>query len=202
MNLQQMCNLVAVYTDRSDDFVTITDEIGNEVYDPQDDPGVWFEAMKASINNAYREVARKLLMPDVRQVIPVGVNGEIDLIALQPEVYQLIAVYNEDGSAALQFDFVTKNCIRMRNVRAGERVLLQYHFVPEPLEKFYDEPIFPESLVDPMIYVARAAADLWMLERKLQPSQMWEARYYSMLSGVKRDMKSASMRKIKRSLFR
>ena len=202
MNLKELCELVAVYTDRKDDFVTITDKDGNEVYDPEDDPGIWFEAMKASINNAYREAARKLLMPDTRRLFAVNMNGEIDLIGLQPEVYQLIAVFNEDGSAALQFDFVTKNRIRMRNEKPGTAVVIQYHYVPAPLERFEDEPVFPEGLVDPMVYICRAVADLWMMERKAQPSQLWEARYYSLLSGIKRDMKSASMRRIKRGRFR
>lgn len=193
---------MAVYTDRRDDFVTITDKDGNEVYDPEDDPGVWFEAMKSSINNAYREVARKLLMPDVRKVFEADESSEIDLIGLEPEVLQLIAVYNEDGSAALQFDFLTKNRIRLRNGMPGMKIMLQYHFVPAPLENFEDEPIFPEGLVDPMVYVSRAAADLWMMERKTQPSQMWETRYYGMLGSFKRDMKSAAMRKIKKSRFR
>lgn len=193
---------MAVYTDRRDDFVTITDDKGKEIYDPQDDPGVWFEAMKASINNAYREVARKLLMPDMRTEFPLDRNCEIDLFGVQPDVMQLIAVYNEDESAALQFDFITKNRIRMRNGKPGETVVVQYHYVPDPLESFTDEPVFSEGLVDPMVYICRAAADLWMLERKMQPAQMWETRYYSLLGSIKRDMKSASMRRIKKSRFR
>lgn len=197
-----MCELVAAYTERRDDFVTITDKDGKEVYDPEDDPGRWFDAMKTSINNAYREVARKLLMPDTRRLFTVGLNGEIDLIGLQPDLYQLIAVFNEDASAAMRFDFVTKKRIRLRNAKMGDWVTIQYHFVPEPLERFYDEPVFSEGLVDPMVYICRAAADLWMMERKVQPSQMWETRYYSLLNGIKRDMKSASMRRIKRGRFR
>lgn len=197
-----MCELAAVYTERRDDFVTITDKNGKQVYDPEDDPGRWFEAMKASINNAYREAARKLLMPDARVRMQVGMEGEIDLFDLQPEAYQLIAVFNGDESAALQFDFVTKNRIRMRNEKPGAAVVIQYHYVPAPLERFEDEPVFPEGLVDPMIYICRAAADLWMMERKTEPSQMWETRYYGLLSGIKRDMKSASMRRIKRGWFR
>lgn len=193
---------MAVYTDRKDDFVTITDDKGKEVYDPQDDPGVWFEAMKASINNAYREVTRKLLMPDVRTEFPLDCNCEIDLFGIQPDVMQLIAVYNADESAALQFDFITKNRIRLRNGKPGEKVVVQYHYVPDPLESFTDEPVFSEGLVDPMVYICRAAADLWMLERKVQPAQMWETRYYSLLGSIKRDMKSASMRRIKKSRFR
>lgn len=202
MNLKELCELAAVYTDRRDDFVTITDKNGNQVYDPEDDPGVWFSSFKNSINNAYREVARKLLTPDMRKIYELDENREIDLFNLQPEALQLIAVYNEDGSAALKFDFVTMNRIRLRMGRAGDRVMVHYHYAPDPLEKFEDSPVFPEGLVDPMVYISRAAADLWMLERKAQPAQMWESRYYSMLSGIQKDMKSAAMRKIKKSRFR
>lgn len=194
---------MAVYTDRRDDFVTIIDKTtGKEVYDPEDDPGVWFEAMKTSINNAYREVARKLMMPDEIVPFTTDQNNEIDLMGVQPDVYQLIAVFNADRSAALKFDFITKYRIRMRTGKAGDQVMVQYNYVPEPLEKFYDEPVFPEGLVDPMVYVSRAAADLWMMERKTQPAQLWETRYYSLLGSIRQDLKSASMRKIKRGRFR
>ena len=202
MNLREMCDLVAVYTDRKDDFVTIEDNTGKEVFDPNDDPGIWFAAMKTSINNAYREVARKLMMPDMHQQVTLMQGGEIDLFQMSPDVLQVIAVYNADATAALKFDFINKNRIRVRDGKEKDKVQLQYCYAPDPLESFKDEPVFPEGLVDPMVYICRAAADLWMMERKTQPAQLWETRYYGLLGGIKRDFKSAAMRRIPKKRFR
>lgn len=201
MTLKEMCEQVAVFTDRRDDFVTIVKD-GAEVYDPDDDPGNWFASMRTSINTAYRHVARQLLMPDVRQLVVLGDGGSIDLLTMEPGVTTVKAVYNEDGSAALTYDFETKYRIIVRGDHAGEKVLLQYHYVPADLTEFTDEPVFPESLVDPMIYISLAAADLWLMERKLDVSREWRTKYYELMSSVKRDMRSSRDRRIKRAIFR
>ena len=201
MNLKEMCELVAVHTDRRDDFVTTTIN-GVEVYDPEDDAGVWFESMKSSINLAYREAARRLLMPDIRVAAELGEGGGVDLTAMKPGVITMKNVYTEDGSAALQYDFETKYRIIIRGGRAGDRVLIQYHYVPEPLVKFTDEPVFPESLVDPMVYVSLAAANLWLMERKIDIANEWRARYYEALNNIRSDMRSSRDRRIRRAIFR
>ena len=94
MTLKEMCEQTAVYTDRRDDSVTteITDPVTGKVterYDPDDDPGIWYEAMKCSINNAYREVARVLLMPDKRVETELDENGGINLMYMSPDVLQV-----------------------------------------------------------------------------------------------------------------
>lgn len=194
--------MAAVYTDRRDDFVTITNDKGKEVYDPNDDPGIWFEAMKTSINTAYREVSRRLLMPDRRSVQALGEGGTIDLMTLLPGVQTVKAVYSADETQALAFDFVTKSKIRVRGMKENDEVLLQYHYVPEALESLSDEPEFPESLVDPMVYIALACADLWRSERKTDIAQVWENRYFSMLGSIKTDLKSPRLRRMRRAPFR
>lgn len=191
-----------MYTDRRDDFVTITNDKGKPVYDPDDDPGIWFEAMKTSINTAYREVARRLLMPDMRTETELGEGGTIDLLYLSPGVQQVKAVYNADESAALRYDFETKYRIRVRGGKEGDAVILQYHYVPDGLETFTDEPEFPESLVDPMVYISLACADLWRSERKLDVAQVWENRYFSLLGSIRSDMKNSAQRRIKKTRFR
>ena len=201
MNLKELCEQVAVYTDRRDDFVTITKN-GVEMYDPDDDPGVWFEAMKTSINTAYREAARRLLMPDIRAAVTLGEGGSIDLLGMAPGVQTVKAVYSEDGSAAIGYDFETKYLIRIRGGKVGDKVLLQYHYVPDPLDKFTDEPVFPESLVDPMVYISLAVCDLWLLERKIDIAMQWQSKYYGMLGSIKKDMRSARDRRIRRAIFR
>ena len=204
MTLKQMCEQAAVYTDRADDFVTIPDPVDPErqIYDPEDDPGIWYQAMKTSINAAYREVARTLLMPDTRVETELGEDGTIDLLYLSPAVLQFKGVYSPDGSSALQYDFVTKYQVRVRGGREGQDVLIQYAYAPEPLESFNDEPVFPDGLVEPMVYIARACADLWLMERKIQPAQAWQAQYYAALAGIRRDVKSAEKTRIRRARFR
>lgn len=202
MNLKRMCELAAAYTDRRDDFVTITGEDGKEVYDPNDDPGIWFEIMRRSINTAYAEAARRLLMPDMRIETELGENGTIDLLYLSPGVQTVKAVYTEDASMALRFDFETKYRIRVRGMKEGDTVTLQYHYVPDPLDKFTDEPEFPESLVDPMVYISRAAADIWLSERKMEIAQMWEVKYETLLRSIRSDMRSAGSRRIPKTRWR
>lgn len=202
MTLKEMCIRVAVETDRADDFVTIINKDGKEVYDPDDDPGMWYKCMVLGINNAYREVARRLLLPDTREEVVLNDNGEIELMGLYPGVSQVIAVYNRTGSEGRQFDFLTKFRIRVRGGKKDDVVQLHYNYVPEALERFTDEPEFPEHLVDPMVYISRAAADIWMMERKFQAAQAWENRYYSLLSSIRSDMRSAANRRIPKSRFR
>lgn len=194
--------MVAVYTDRKDDFVTIKNDKGKEVFDPEDDPGIWFEAMKTSINTAYREAARRLTVPDRRASCALGEGGTIDLISMSPGVQQVKAVYSADETKALAFDFETKYKIRVRGGRENDEVILHYSYVPDALESLTDEPEFPESLVDPMIYISLACADIWRSERKMDIAQVWENRYYSLLGSVRTDMKSPSLRRIRRAPFR
>lgn len=197
-----MCEAAAVYTDRRDDFVTITDDKGKPMYDPNDDPGIWFQAMRMSINTAYREAARRLLLPDTRIETELGEGGTIDLNYLSPGVYQVKGLFTADGSAAIEFDFVTKYQIRARGGKEGEDVILQYHYVPDALERLNDEPEFPESLVDPMVYISKACADLWRSERKLDVAQSWENQYYSLLGSIRSDVKAPGLRRIRRRPFR
>ena len=201
MTLKEMCELTAVHTDRRDDFVVTTIK-GAEVYDPEDDPGLWFESMKSSINLAYREVARRLLMPDIRMTMELDKDGGVDLTMMRPDVITMKAVYSEDGSTLRQYDFETKYRIIVRGGKPGERVLIQYHYVPEPLEDFDDEPVFPEGLVDPMVYVSLAAANLWLMERKIDIANEWRARYYEALNNIRGDMRSPRDRRIRRAIFR
>lgn len=201
MTLKELCEQAAVYTDRRDDFLTITRD-GREMYDPEDDPGIWFESMKGSVNQAYREAARALLMPDRRVLTELGEGGSMDLLALSPGCQQVRAVWSADETNALAYDFVTKFEIRVRGGKQGDKVTLQYHFVPDALESLTDEPMFPESLVDPMLYISLAAADIWAMERKTQISQYWLSKYYQILSGIRRDMKGSQKRRIRRALFR
>ena len=203
MTLKEMCQRAAELTDRADDFVTtVNPATQEEWYDPNDDPGIWFNVMKQGINTAYREVARKLLMPDMRVEMELGEGGTLNLMSLEPGISKIKAVYNSDGSYALQYDFVTQFEIRVRGGREGQDVIVQYAFVPDSLERFTDEPIFPESLVDPAIYIAAAASKIWAMERKFQAANYHQSEYYGLLATIKGDVKSSKDRRIRRSVFR
>lgn len=202
MTLDEMCRQVAVYTDRADDFVKITLPNGKQGYDPEDDPGMWFEAMKKSINTAYMEVARTILMPDRLEETALEEGGELDLADLDPAVLKFKKVWNADKTFAYQYDFLTKFRIKVQGGYEGLDVIAEYCYAPEPLEKFTDEPEFSEGLVDPMVYISLACADIWLMERKIQPSQEWRTRYYQMLNSVRKDVKSAEKSRIKRARFR
>lgn len=198
MTLKELCEQAAVYTDRRDDF--LTNEAG--IYDPEDDPGIWFASMRQSINTAYREVARALLMPDVRKVQTLTEGGKLDLLKLEPGCQTVKGVYSEDGNTSKGFNFLTKYEIEVAGGKKDDKVLLHYHYVPDPLMELTDRPVFPESLVDPMIYISLAAADLWALERKTQISAYWLDYYRRLVGSLRSDMKSASHRRVRRAIFR
>lgn len=203
MTLKKMCEMAATFTDRRDDFETVTNpDTGEEWYDPEDDAGIWFENMKMSINSAYQEAARRLLMPDIRTEMELGEGGTLDLDSLSPGITQVKAVFNADGSVNLEYDFVTKFQIRVRDRKAGDTVLLQYYYVPDALEELRDEPIFPESLVAPMVYVALAAANLWAADGKLQKASYWQNMYYKEMNDIRANVRSARDRRIRRRPFR
>lgn len=203
MTLKEMCQRAAELTDRADDFVTVKNpDTGEEWYDPNDDPGIWYNIMKQGINTAYREVARRMMMPDMRIETELGKGGRINLLELKPGVSKVKAVYNADGSYALQYDFITQFEIKVRDGREGQDVIVHYAYVPDAMERFTDEPIFPESLVDPAVYIAMAASKIWATERKFQAANYHQAEYYALLASIKSDVKSSKDRRIRRSVFR
>jgi hypothetical protein len=87
-------------------------------------------------------------------------------------------------------------------VHSGEKLILHYHYLPEPLAKEYDEPIFPESLVDPSVYIALAVARVWQSERKMGAAQMWLNEYYQKLRSLRGSVRSGVRRRLPRTLFR
>ena len=141
-------------------------------------------------------------MPDMRLETELGEDGVIDLMYLSPGVSKVKAVLNADASAYLQYDFITQFQIRVRGGREGQDVILHYCYVPDALEDFNDEPVFPESLVDPAIYIAMAASKIWAMERKFQAANYHQAEYYALLANVRGDVRSGAKRRIPRRAFR
>jgi len=74
--------------------------------------------------------------------------------------------------------------------QAGETVVIAWQSLPERLEAEEDEPVFPESAADPMIYIALATAQVWISE------------YYRRLRAIRPDMRPARKRRMPRAIFR
>ena len=70
------------------------------------------------------------------------------------------------------------------------------------LAEEYDEPIFPESMVDPSVYIALAVARVWQSERKTGAAQMWLNEYYQKLRSLRGSIRSGVRRRLPRTLFR
>ncbi len=200
MNLGRMCEAAARYSDRYDEYVKTKNGAGEEVFEGE--ALHWFELFRSSINEAYFEVSRARLTPEVRLEYVAGDERVIDMKDLIPEVCSVCGVYREDGQTGVEFVFRNRTEIEVRGVRSGERLILHYHYLPEPLVREYDEPIFPESMVDPSVYISLAVARVWQSERKMSAAQMWLSEYYQKLRAVRGTLRNGVRRRLPRTLFR
>lgn len=202
MTLEEMCIMAARYSDRYDEFERVEDDTnrGEEAY--EDDALHYFNVFRDGINEAYREVSRIQAMPDVYTKVSVNSKNQIDLQAIDPSVFGVKDLLNENQTASVAYTFSTKYILNVPSVEAGTRLTLYYHYIPEDLELLNDEPIFTDAQVDPMVYVSLAVARMWYSEKKFDFGNQWMSQYYNFLRNVRSDMKSRAGRRIPRGLFR
>lgn len=200
MNLKQMCDIAARYSDRADEFYLTETEEGSMEY--QEEALLSFRIFRDAINEAYFEVARKRLLPDAFVKVETGIRGVIDLSALYPAVHTVVEVLDEPGETPMDFLFQTRFSLRVPDADAGKTVILHYHYLPDPLVTLWDEPVFPEAVVDPMVYISLAVARIWQSERKLNQYQVWMSEYYQKLRAVRPTMRDGRARRIPRGRTR
>ena len=200
MNLGRMCEAAAQYSDRYDEYVKTRNETGKE--ELEGEALHWFKIFRDAINEAYFEVSRARLTPEVRLEYVLGDDRVIDMKELLPQVCSVCGVYRADGQTGVEFVFRNRTELEVKGARAGERLMLHYQYLPEPLMKEYDEPIFPESMVDPSVYISLAVARVWQSERKMGAAQMWLSEYYQKLRSVRATLRNAARRRLPRTIFR
>lgn len=196
MTLDEMCISAARYSDRYDEF-----EKGEDgKY--EDDALQYFEVFRDGINEAYAAVARESGMPDCYVSATVGLDGCVDLENLYPQVYGVKDVLNAQMTSNLNYVFSTKFKLTVSDTKPGDKVTVFYHYIPERLTSLGDAPVFPESIVDPSLYISLAVARMWMSEKKFDYANQWLQQYYLLLNKVKGNMQSRANRKIPRRRFR
>ena len=200
MNLGNICRMAARYTDRYDEFVKTAGPDGREAYEGE--ALHWFEVFRDAVNEAYFEISRTRMSPDARAACVVPEDRMVDLNGLWPEVCTVCGVYREDGASDVAFEFRTRSEICVVGAAAGETVMIHYQCLPERLESKSDEPVFPESQVDPSVYAALAAARLWQSERKNSAAQGWLNEYYRKLRMLRPSMKPQRRRRLPQRMFR
>ena len=196
MTLDEMCVAAARYSDRDDEFEK------NEDGEYEDDALLYFNIFKDAINEAYFAVARECAMPDRYERAVVDADGLVDLRELSPEIYGIKDVLDEHRTMNLSYTFDTKFLIRVYDTVPGNNVTIYYHYVPDRLEELDDTPIFPESIVDPMVYICLAVARIWMSEKKFDYANQWLRDYHSLLAKIKNGLHSRANRRIPRRMFR
>lgn len=196
MTLEEMCLSAARYSDRYDEFEKTEDDDGNFAY--LDDAAHYLNVFRDAINEAYFAVSRERLSPDMYKTVTVK-DGLIDLEGLDPLPYSVASVLTEDRGKTIPFTFETKFVLRVTG--AYDRVCVYYHYLPDRLESLGDEPIFPESAVDPMVYISLAVARIWLSEKKIDLYQQWMSEYYAALRGVKHNLRPGSLKRVPRSRF-
>lgn len=196
MNLGRMCEAAARYSDRYDEYIKADGERfeGEALH--------WFKLFRDAVNEAYFEIARCMKQPQEQMNIELGAERIIDLTELEPEAAALIGVYRADGLTGVEFVFRSRQLIEVTGAKAGEKVMIRWQYMPERLEKERDEPVFPESMADPMIYIALATARVWQSERRMSDAQIWINEYYRRLRELRPTMKTARKRRLPRTLFR
>ena len=201
MTLDDMCIMAARYSDRYDEFEkTPNPETGKQEY--SEDALHYFNVFRDAINEAYFDVARSRCEPDVYTDMQVGDDGTIDLSYITPLPYAVKNVLNTQHTMAIAFNYETKFVLHVVGAKPGDTVSLYYSYMPERLEGYNDEPIFPESVVDPMVYVSLAVARMWLSEKKASLYAEWMQNYYSALKGVRPTMRGGNLRRMPRRLFR
>lgn len=200
MTLDEMCQTAARLSDRFDEFEKTTDESGSEVY--QDDALHYFNVFRDAINEAYYAVARKRYAPYKYYTLTVPSDKEVDLSVVTPNVYDILNLLNAERTRAIKFTFIEKELIYVDGANAGDEVVLYYHYIPDKLTEYSDEPIFPDIIVDPMVYITLAVARMWQSEKKSTQYSIWMAEYHQAIREVATDMRGKRAKRIPRPLFR
>lgn len=200
MTLDEMCQMAARLSDRYDEFEKTVNESNQEVY--EDDALHYFNVFKDAINEAYFEISRKKLHPDTYESVVVSNDGTIDLTTLTYPVCTLIMLLNADKTKAVTYDFRTRFVLNVSGASPGDTVTVNYHYLPDRLDIYTDEPIFPESMVDPMLYVCLAVSRIWQSEKKFNNANSWLNEYYNHMNNIRSDMRNRTTRRIPRRMFR
>lgn len=200
MNLGDMCVMAARYSDRYDEYVKTVSEDGNAAFEGE--ALHWFHLFRDAINEAYFEISRSRLHPDRRVECVLGSDLTIQLQTMEPPVCSVTGVFREDGMTDVEYIFRSRYELRITGAKSGEKVILLYQYLPDRLEDETDEPIFQESLADPMIYVSLAVARIWQSERKYAAAQPWLNGYYQRLRELRPSLKPIRKKKLARPLFR
>lgn len=196
MNLGRMCEAAARYSDRYDEYVKAD---GGQF---EGEALHWFNLFRDAVNEAYFEIARGMKQPQEQMEMELKENRVIDLSGLEPEAASLIGIYRMDGLTGVPFVFRTRQLIEVTGAKPGEKVMIRWQYLPARLETERDEPVFPESLADPMIYIALATARVWQSERRMSDAQIWINEYYRRLRELRPTMKTAGKQRLPRTLFR
>lgn len=197
MNLGRMCEAAARFSDRYDEYIRAagTEEFEGEALN-------WFHIFRDAVNEAYFDLSRSRLTPQTKVEYELEKDRRVRLDWLNPEVCSVTGVYRADGQTEADFVFRTRTEIEVTGAQAGERIVIAYHYLPERLEKESDEPVFPESMADPMIYISLAVARVWQSERKTAAAQPWLGEYYQKLRTVRTDLRPARRKRLPRTRFR
>lgn len=200
MNLGEMCRAAARYADRYDEYVKTVGTDGTEKFEGE--ALHWFNILRDAVNEAYFEASRSRMTPDVRVEIVLGEDRMIDMNGMEPGVCSVRGLYRADGATEAAFVFRTRSRMEAVGAKAGEKVILHYHYLPARLTEEGDEPVFPEAQVDPMLYISLATARLWQSERKMSAAQPWLSEYYRRLRELRPDMRPARKKRLPRTVFR
>lgn len=192
--------MAARLSDRYDEYVKTAGENGRMQFEGE--ALHWFQLFRDAINEAYFDISRGRMSPQVRVECELGEERLISMVGMLPQACTICGVYRADGMTDVPYVFHSRAEIEVVGAKPGETVLLEYHYLPERLVDECDEPVFPESEADPSVYVSLAVARMWQSERKLSAAQYWLGEYYQKLRAIRSGLMNAQKRRMKGRAFR
>lgn len=191
MNVGAMCVLAAQLSDRSDEYVK------NDEGAYEEEAALYRAVFLSAMNEAYREAAKKLGMP-LRKVTVTPVSYRVSFKNFDPPYVQIIRIEDAVSRKPEVFKFVNAQEIEVFTERS---LTITYIYLPDELVLDTDEPEFADSLVDPMLYVYKAVAEVYRSERKNDTAAPWDGKYFEKLSKV-RAYPAGALRRVPRRRFR
>ena len=144
-----------------------------------EDDEVFLGQLKHAVNTAYMTVARDKWRPAAAEEMCVC-KGKIPIAELSECFVGLKSVkwngLRVGAWAGKDFIHVCENI---------QKVIVEYYYLPVPMEEDEDEPVIPFAQVDPYAYIYFAASLYCSIRHLHAEAAVWDSRYRNVVDNVK-----------------
>ncbi len=137
------------------------------------------ELIGQGINIAYLAIARDKWRPTFREKMD-AVDGKVPIKALSEQFSSLKSAMTDSGFVA--GGWAGKDFIHFSP--AVSKVIIEYYYLPVPLEFDEDVPLIPPAQVDPYAYIFYAAAHYCNVKHQHADAAVWDAKYRNIVDNI------------------